>query len=72
MVKRGKNPKELGAVIRKLQSGKALEKKHKPHALSGVWSRYMEYHIQPDWLLIYRLPQNEVRLVRTGSHSDLF
>ena len=72
MVKRGKNPRKLGTVIKKLQSGGDLEKKHRPHPLSGNWSRYMECHIEPDWLLIYQLTQTELRLVRTGTHSDLF
>ena len=72
MVKRGKNPKRLGTVIRKLQSDGELEKKHRPHPLSGNWSRYLDCPIEPDWLLIYQLTQTELRLVRTGSHSDLF
>jgi mRNA interferase YafQ len=34
----------------------------------------MECHIEPDWLLIYRIDKayNELILVRTGSHSELF
>ena len=36
------------------------------------WRGYREAHIEPDWLLIYRITGNELRLVRTGSHSDLF
>ena len=72
MVKRGKNPKKLGTVIKKLQIGEDLEKKHRPHPLSGNWFEYMECHIEPDWLLIYQLSKTELRLVRTGSHSDLF
>ena len=70
MVKRGKNLKKLGMVT--LQAGKKLERKYKPHPLSGTWSRYMECHIEPDWLLIYQLTEIELRLVRTGSHADLF
>jgi len=72
VVKRGKQIKKLKAVILKLQSGKVLEKKHKPHSLSGRWSRYMECHIEPDWLLIYQMNETELWLVRTGSHADLF
>jgi len=72
VVKRGKQIKKLRAVILKLQLGKELEKEHKPHSLSGRWSRYMECHIEPDWLLIYQLSETELRLVRTGSHADLF
>ncbi|MFT5133043.1 MAG: mRNA interferase YafQ, partial [Gammaproteobacteria bacterium] len=29
-------------------------------------------HIEPDWLLLYRITDNELQLARTGSHSDLF
>ena len=72
IIKRGKSPKKLGLVIQKLQFGKKLGKKHRPHPLSGNWSRYMECHIESDWLLIYQLTETELRLVRTGSHADLF
>ena len=72
MIKRDKNPEKLRAVILKLQFGEELEKKYRPHPLSGSWSRYMECHIEPDWLLIYQPTETELRLVRTGSHSDLF
>lgn len=33
---------------------------------------YWDCHIEPDWLLIYKLTQYEVRLARTGTHADLF
>jgi len=72
MIKRRKNPKKLSAVILKLQFEKKLEKKHRPHSLSGSWSRYVECHIEPDRLLIYQLTETELRLVRTGTHADLF
>ena len=29
-------------------------------------------HIEPDWLLMYRVEGNELHLVRIGSHSNLF
>ena len=31
-----------------------------------------ECHILPDWLLIYQINGNELYLVRTGTHADLF
>lgn len=40
--------------------------------MRGIWKVYREAHIEPDWLLIYRVVGNELRLVRTGSHADLF
>ena len=36
------------------------------------WEGYREAHIEPDWLLIYRVAGTELRLARTGSHADLF
>nr|WP_279191291.1 MULTISPECIES: type II toxin-antitoxin system YafQ family toxin [Butyricimonas] len=48
--------------------------KNKDHALTGTYSGFRECHIQPDWLLIYAINHQIqiVRLIRTGSHSDLF
>ncbi|WP_442864464.1 type II toxin-antitoxin system mRNA interferase toxin, RelE/StbE family [Bartonella sp. A05] len=28
--------------------------------------------MEPDWLLIYKINDNQIRFERTGSHSDLF
>lgn len=40
------------------------------------YSKCRECHIRPDWLLIYMKEDDEevkiLRLVRTGTHSDLF
>ena len=46
--------------------------RHLDHPLRGIWKGYREAHIEPDWLLIYRVEANALLLVRTGSHSDLF
>jgi mRNA interferase YafQ len=45
---------------------------YRPHKLSGAWSGVWECHIEPDWLLIYTVTDEEVLLIRTGSHIDLF
>ena len=49
-----------------------LERKHKDHKLSGNYEGCRECHILPDWLLTYRITEDEIYLVRTGTHSDLF
>ena len=49
-----------------------LDEKYRDHGLVGNWQDCRECHIKPDWLLIYQLKENELILVRTGSHSDLF
>lgn len=73
-MKRGLNMELLDDVIRILASGEPLPAKYSDHALTGNWKGYRECHIQPNWLLIYRI-ENDVlvlTLQRTGSHSDLF
>ena len=61
-------------VIRILARGETLPAVYKDHALSGDWSGHRECHIQPDWLLIYRIEDDVLvlTLARTGTHSDLF
>ncbi|WP_348640742.1 type II toxin-antitoxin system YafQ family toxin [Mesorhizobium sp. B2-3-13] len=45
---------------------------YKDHPLKGDWKGFRDAHIEPDWLLIYRVVGDELQLARTGSHSDLF
>ena len=70
--KRGYNLQLLQIVIDILRIPEFLEKKYKDHKLSGNYEECRECHIFPDWLLIYRINDNELYLVRTGTHSDLF
>lgn len=64
----------LKKTLEKLAAGETLDLKYRDHALIGKYSSFRECHIQPDWLLIYRIHEEEIELVaqRTGSHSDLF
>lgn len=59
-------------VLQKLAASEPLPGKFKDHFLKGKWKDYRECHIRPDWLLIYRVTDEEVILVATGSHDDLF
>lgn len=72
--KRGLDLDLLKEIINKLQFGETLDKKHKDHALHGKYQNFRECHITPDWLLIYKIEENDLILLmqRTGSHSDLF
>ena len=74
IVKRGYNIRLLEEVIEILASGQMLPEKYKDHNLTGNYSDFRECHITPDWLLIYRINNNELilYLTRTGTHSDLF
>lgn len=73
-LKRGLDIPLLDDCIRMLAAGKELASKFRDHNLSGRWAGFRECHIEPDWLLIYRIDDATVTLVlaRTGSHSDLF
>ena len=64
----------METVIDMLANEQPLPEKYKDHALTGDWKGFRECHIQPDWLLIYEINNNELilYLTRTGSHSDLF
>lgn len=64
----------LDDIIRKLAGGEQLPEKNKDHALTVTWVGHRECHIQPDWLLIYRIENDllVLTLAKAGSHSDLF
>ena len=63
----------LPEIARLLADDKAIKEKHHDHGLGGNWKGHRECHLKPDLLLIYKLPDDEtLRLVRMGSHSDLF
>ena len=70
--KRGKDTEKLRAVIEKLAGGEALEARYRDHALVGTYRGARDCHLEPDWLLIYETGEEEVVLIRTGTHADLF
>jgi mRNA interferase YafQ len=70
--KQQKNLSKLTIVIEKLLNQQKLEPKYKDHSLSGKFMNHRDCHIEPDWILIYRLTEDKLILERTGSHSDLF
>ena len=70
--KRGKDLSKLRVLLTSLIRQKLLSSRYLDHPLRGIWKGYREAHLEPDWLLIYRAEGDELHLVRTGSHSDLF
>lgn len=75
-LKRGLNPQKLQQVITILCEGKELPARYRDHALqnSKAYKGMRECHIEPDWLLIYKTEKDMLilKLIRTGTHSDLF
>jgi mRNA interferase YafQ len=70
--KRGKNLSKLRELLDMLIEGKTPPPRYHDHALKGDWHGYRDAHIEADWLLIYRVTQNELHLARTGRHPDIF
>ena len=72
--KRGYDIRLLEDVLDMLRSEQPLPPKYRDHALVGDYKGHRECHITPDWLLIYKIKNNELtlELTRTGTHSDLF
>lgn len=70
--KQQKDIHKLLSVIDQLAASQELEKKYQEHRLLGEWKDHKECHIEPDWILIFRLIEDALILERTGSHSELF
>ena len=72
--KQGRNTDKLLRIIEQLANGEPLEAKYRDHGLSGDYQGWRECHIEPDWLLVYKLLDDVLVLLlnRIGSHSELF
>ncbi|HVU39701.1 MAG TPA: type II toxin-antitoxin system YafQ family toxin [Xanthobacteraceae bacterium] len=70
--RRDKDIEDLIAVVELLAEQGSLPAAYRPHKLTGEWRGVWECHIEPDWLLIYAVAEDEVLLIRTGTHADLF
>ena len=63
----------LNEVIKHLEETGEVPKEYYPHPLKGEYSGAMECHIQSDFLLIWVDKDTKtIKLVRLGSHSELF
>jgi mRNA interferase YafQ len=72
--KRGKDMARLVEVVDILRNRRPLATRHRDHALSGGWKGWRECHVEPDWLLVYRVDDaaGDLILGRSGTHADLF
>ncbi|WP_097685361.1 type II toxin-antitoxin system YafQ family toxin [Helicobacter pylori] len=55
-----------------LRKKEPLDPRFQDHALKGKWKPFRECHIKPDVLLVYLVQDDELILLRLGSHSELF
>ncbi len=72
MLKRGKRAEKIKPLIMQLCRNERLDRRFRDHKLSGNYIGRRECHIEPDWLLVYKLTATDIIFERTGSHADLF
>ena len=70
--KRGKDMGKLKSLLGLLIEGEPLPTIYLDHPLKGSWREFREAHIEPDWLLIYKVEADVITFERTGTHSDIF
>jgi len=70
--KRNKKIEKLKKIMNQLIDEIPLPDKNRDHVLIGNYVGRRECHIEPDWLLIYKIEDKSIIFERTGSHSDLF
>ena len=70
--KQGKDLDKLEVVVNILQAREQLPARCRPHPLCGIWAGHWDCHVEPDWLLLYKVVDEVLILVRTGSHAELF
>ncbi|MDD4836926.1 MAG: type II toxin-antitoxin system YafQ family toxin [Synergistales bacterium] len=70
-VKRGKNIEKLKDTLKILISTGEIPTQYNDHPMLGNWGSHRSIHIEPDWILIYKLDEECLSLIRTGTHSDI-
>ena len=62
---RGKDLEKLKSVVKVILAGEPMEERHHDHPLSGKWTGSRDCHVEPDWVLIYRIDGDCLYLERT-------
>ena len=70
--KQRKNLDKLEEIVDLLQAQQPLPPRCRLHSLRGNWLGHWDCHVEPDWLLLNRVTEAELILVRTGGHAELF
>ena len=75
-VKKNPDHKNLDFLLREviiiLQRDEILSPNFQSHKLKGKYNQFEECHLKPDLLLVYLKIDNKLKLIRIGSHSELF
>jgi len=66
------NTAKLFLFISLLLNEDELPSEAKDHTLSGNYKDTNEFHISGDLLVVYRIEDNTLELLKIGTHSQLF
>ena len=74
MKKQNRDLTELFNVVNIIAKGETLDKKYRDHKLVGIFNDYREWHIENDFLLVYKIEKDKLILIlyRAGNHSEIF
>ncbi|WP_105739895.1 type II toxin-antitoxin system YafQ family toxin [Cronobacter dublinensis] len=70
--KRGNDMDKLKTLIKLLVEEKKIPPEYEDHPLQGDWRGFRDAHIEGDWILIYKVDGEDLKLARTGTHQDVF
>jgi mRNA interferase YafQ len=59
-------------AISALAADRPLGEAYKDHQLAGDWQDCRECHLKDDFLLVYLKEDNNLHLIRLGSHVEIF
>jgi mRNA interferase YafQ len=63
---------KLFSYVSILTNNKKLPIEAREHTLLGEWKTFREFHLSGDILVIYKIINDDLILIRLGSHSQIF
>lgn len=72
IVREGGDPESFWTVVELIASQEVIPGEYREHELQGEWAGVRDVHVESDWLLLYRIVGQDLILIRTGTHLDLF
>jgi mRNA interferase YafQ len=64
--------KVLKDIVENIANGVPLDEKYSNHPLKGKWKSCYDCHVLPNLVLIYQIDNERLKLIRIGTHSELF
>jgi mRNA interferase YafQ len=72
LARQGKDITKIFTPLLMLLNAQTLPPQYLDHPLKGSWSGYRDFHVEPNWIVIYRIVDKILILARTGTHVELF